>query len=68
MSLELARELADLRADAETQSRYDYLAGGHTEGTLSAEEEAELGALVEASTILMVLKAEARARLEAKGE
>ena len=68
MSLELARELAALRADTEMQQRYDYLADGHTEGKLSQEEEAELAALVEANTILSVLKAEARVRLQAEGK
>jgi hypothetical protein len=66
MSLELARELVELRADAEIQQRYDYLADGHTAGKLSPEEQAELAALVEANTVVSVLKAEARVRLKAE--
>lgn len=60
MTVELARALVNVQADTETQARYDELAGKRTEGNLTAEEQAELEALVRANTLLGVLKAEAR--------
>jgi hypothetical protein len=53
-----------VRADEELQSRYECLAEKNTEGQLSAEELAELSALVRANCLLSVLKAEARAFLQ----
>jgi hypothetical protein len=63
MSLELATRLADVQADAETQSRYDCLADGRSSGTLSPLEDAELREMVRANTLMGLLKAEARAVL-----
>ena len=62
-SIELARALAGVQADAETQARYDELAGKHTDGQLTPAELAELASIVRANTLLGVLKAEARAFL-----
>lgn len=60
MSQELARELVALKAEEETQQRYEYLATGRREGTLTPEEEAELQNIVQVNSVLSMLKAEAR--------
>lgn len=60
MSHELARELVALKAEADTQERYEFLATGRREGTLTAEEEAELQNIVQVNSVLSMLKAEAR--------
>jgi hypothetical protein len=59
LTLELARALVGIQADAETQTRYDELAAKRTEGQLSPVEQAELESIVRANTLLGVLKAEA---------
>jgi hypothetical protein len=63
LSVELARALIDVQADAETQSRYDELADKRAEGQMVAAELAELEALVRTNTFLGVFKTEARALL-----
>ncbi len=63
LTVDLARALINMQADAETQTRYDELADKHSTGQLTAEEHAELEAIVRANTFLGVLKAEARAFL-----
>lgn len=60
MSMELARELVALKVEDDTQERYDYLATGRREGTLTSDEEAELQDLVQVNSMLSMLKAEAR--------
>jgi hypothetical protein len=65
MSRELARELVSLKVEEDTQQRYEYLASGRREGTLTAEEEAELQDLVQVNSVLSMLKAEARLLLAA---
>jgi hypothetical protein len=60
-----ARELADLRADEETQAYVRELAEKCNEGTLSAQERAEYEAYVMAAHIVAILQAKARARLAA---
>jgi hypothetical protein len=60
MSRELARELVALKVDQDTQSRYEQLAEGRREGTLSDDDEAELQDLVQVNSVLSMLKAEAR--------
>jgi hypothetical protein len=62
-TVELARALIGVQADAETQARYDELAGKRTEGQLNPAEQAELESIVRANTLLGVLKAEANAIL-----
>lgn len=62
-SLELARALAGVQADAETQNRYDELAAKRTEGQLTPAEQADLESIVRANTLLGVFKAEAHAFL-----
>jgi hypothetical protein len=56
---ELARALIGLQADAETQARYDELAGKRTDGQLTPAEAAELESMVRANTLLGLLKTEA---------
>jgi len=63
LTAELARALLAIQADAETQARYEELAGRHTEGQLTPEELAELESIVRANSLLTVLKVEARAFL-----
>lgn len=64
LSAELASALLRLEADDEVQARYEELADKNTEATLTAEERTELESLVQANSILSLLKAEARAMLE----
>ena len=63
---EVARAIADLRADATTQGRLDDLADRHHEGQLSPEELAEYQALVSGINLVAVLQAKARSVLKAK--
>lgn len=63
LTVELAHALVDLRADEETQDRYDELAAKRTEGTLTPAELDELESIVRANTLLGLLKAEAQAVL-----
>ncbi len=63
LTVELARALAGIQADSETQTRYDDLADRRTGGQLTPQEQAELESIVRANTLLGVLKAEARAFL-----
>ena len=60
---ELAGALVNLRADTETQARYDALAEKRTEGRLTDAEQEELGSIVRANTLLGLLKAEAQSVL-----
>ena len=60
---DLARALINVRADTETQARYDELAEKRSAGQITAEEQGELESIVRANTLLGVLKAEARAFL-----
>jgi len=63
LTVELARALVDLRADPETQSRFNELAEKRTEGTLAPMELEELEAIVRANTLLGLLQAEAHSLL-----
>lgn len=63
LTLDLARALINVQADAETQARYDELADKCSAGVLTPEEQAELESIVRANTLIGVLKAEARAFL-----
>lgn len=65
MSRELARELVSLKVEEDTQQRYDFLATGRREGTLTPDEEAELQDLVQVNSVLSMLKSEARLLLAA---
>lgn len=63
LTLQLARALVGIQADAETQARYDDLASRNAEGRLTAIEREELESIVRANTLLGVLKTEAAAVL-----
>jgi hypothetical protein len=56
---EVARQLVDLRADADVQARLEELADTCTEGQLSAEERAEYETAVAAMERISVLPAQA---------
>ena len=57
---EVARRLADLRADPQVQARVDELAGKANEGELSSAEEVEYDKYREACQLVTVLQAKAR--------
>ncbi len=63
---EVARRIADLRADAELQARVDSLAGKANEGRLSQRERAEYDAYLSAFRFVTILQAKARALLKQK--
>ena len=58
---EVARRIAGLRADADTQAKLDRLAEKNAEGTITPDERAEYEALVAAVNLIAVLQAKARA-------
>ena len=60
---EVARQIADLRADAVTQKRIDELADKCNQGQLTPTEEAEYDDYVEAIDIIGILQAKARSAL-----
>ena len=64
---EVARAIADLRADAVTRERLDDLAERHHEGRLSPDELAEYQALVSGVNLISVLQAKARSVLKKTG-
>jgi hypothetical protein len=57
---ESARRLLALKADATLQARVDDLAGRHSQGKLTPEEQAEYGRYVSYSTFVAILKSKAR--------
>ena len=60
---DVARRIADLRADASLQARIDALATKANEGELTGEEDVEYKAYVEGIDIIGILQAKARAML-----
>jgi hypothetical protein len=60
---QVARRLAELRADPQTQSRLDLLAEKANEGQLTAEEDIEYKQSIDAIDVLAILQAKARAYL-----
>jgi hypothetical protein len=62
---ESARRLLALKPDSALQRRVDDMATRHTEGQLSAEEEAEYGRYVSYATFIAILKSKARQLLAA---
>jgi hypothetical protein len=58
-----ARALLSLRADEETQSHIDELAGRCNEGQLTPSERAEYESLIAAAGVIAILQAKARAIL-----
>lgn len=63
MTPEVAKKMADLRADPDTQARVDELADKCTEGELTAEERAEYESYVHVTRVIGVLQAQARSIL-----
>lgn len=63
---EVAKAIADLRADATTQERLDDLSERHHEGRLSPDELAEYQALVSGINLIAVLQAKARSVLKTR--
>lgn len=57
---EVAREIAEMRADPDVQARIDELAGKSTEGELSPKEKTEYETYVRAIDFIAVLQAKAR--------
>jgi len=57
---EVARKLADLRAEPELQARLDLLADKASAGTLTPEEDHEYKSYVEAADIIGIIQAKAR--------
>jgi hypothetical protein len=60
---EVARAIADLRADVATQQHLEDLADRNHEGRLTADELAEYEALVNGANLIAVLQAKARSVL-----
>ena len=57
---QVARKIADLRADAETQARVDELAAKANDGTLGPDEDTEYRGYVEAADIMGIIQSKAR--------
>jgi hypothetical protein len=64
LNAELAVLLLRIEAEDEVQARYEDLAKRNTEEQLSTVEQNELAAFVRANSLVIVLKAEARAFLQ----
>ena len=64
---EVARRIADLRADSATQTRVDELADKANEGQLIDEERAEYDAYRSAFHFVTILRRKARALLRQAG-
>jgi hypothetical protein len=64
---QIARRLADLRADPQTQDRLDTLAVKANQGQLTPEEDAEYKQAIDAIDLLAVLQAKARTYLRTHG-
>ena len=60
---EVAKAIADLRAEPATQERIEDLAGRHHEGQLTPDKRAEYEALVNGADFIAVLQAKARSVL-----
>ena len=60
---EVAKAIADLRAEPATQERIENLAHRHHEGQLAPDELAEYEALVKGANLIAVLQAKARSVL-----
>jgi hypothetical protein len=61
---EVARRIADLRADAEVQARLDELAGKANEGGLTRGEQVEYDTYRSAFHFITILQAKARSFLK----
>jgi hypothetical protein len=63
LPLEVAQQLATLKAPAHIQTRLNQLAAKANEGELSPEERADYESLVRAGNILNIIKAKAKKSL-----
>ena len=61
---EIARQIADLRADPQLQTRINELAARCNVGLLTDDERAEYSGYVEAIDLIAILQAEARAAID----
>ena len=61
---EIARQIADLRADPQLQTRINELAARCNVGLLTDDERAEYSGYVEAIDLMAILQAEARAAID----
>jgi hypothetical protein len=62
-SSEMAKYIAEFRADSQVQARIAELAEKANEGDLSEEERQEYADYIDAGTLIAVLQAKARKRL-----
>ena len=63
---ELLKAVVAIQPDPVEEERYHELADKNTEGTLSADEQSELEAMVSATTLLSILSMEARISLASR--
>jgi hypothetical protein len=68
MPREFARDLAELKAAPEVQSRIEELAGKCTEGELTPEERDEYDAYIKAIDVISLLQAKARGVLAGRSD
>jgi hypothetical protein len=59
-TVDVARQLAEIRPDPTTQARIDELAAKASDGALSSAEQTEYNGYVEAIDIVSILQAKAR--------
>ncbi|MBN1910019.1 MAG: hypothetical protein JW818_09790 [Pirellulales bacterium] len=63
LTVDVAAKVADLRADAATQERIDYLAERASEGLLTDQEREEYAGYLHAIDVIAVLQVKARSLL-----
>ena len=63
LTVDVAAKLSDLRADAVTQERIDYLAEQANEGLLTDREQEEYAGYLHAIDVIAALQAKARSLL-----
>ena len=68
LTVEVARNIVQLRAPELVQQKLDEFAEKSTEGTLTAEERAEYEAYVRSINVIGILQAKARAIIAAQAE
>lgn len=67
LDAESARRVAEFEVDPAVQARVDALAEGANEGMLTADEQAEYEAFINAADFISILKLKARRQLRASG-
>jgi hypothetical protein len=63
LTSEMARYIAEFRADDDVQRRIEELAGKANEGELSDDERQEYEEFIDAGTVIAILQSKARKRL-----